>query len=87
MPQSVLDAIKLGLWDYEPPEVDSMEFTASDAMPGSREKLEILAERLRVGLPLWHPSDRDDADNSPRPADRRRHRAQCVAPAVPPASA
>jgi len=60
-----LDAIKLGFWDYEPPEVDSMDFTASDAMPGTREKLEILAERLRVGLPLWHPSDRGDADKPP----------------------
>jgi hypothetical protein len=35
-------------------------FRATDAPAGSREKLEVLAERLRRGVPLWHPSDRID---------------------------
>ncbi len=31
-------------------------------MPGTIEKLDVLAERVRLGLPLWHPSDRQDFD-------------------------
>jgi hypothetical protein len=27
-------------------------------MPGTDEKLEVLAERVRAGLPLWHGNDR-----------------------------
>ncbi len=34
------------------------EFGPTDAIPGSREKLEILVRRSRLGLPLWHPEDR-----------------------------
>lgn len=62
---SVLDAVKLGQWDFEPREVDSRKYSRTGAMPGTREKLTVMAERLRLGLPLWHPSDRrswDDAD-------------------------
>ena len=67
MPKSVLDAIKLGFWDFEPPEVSFSEFDASDAMPGTRNKLDEMAERVRCGLPLWHPEDRDDVEGaSPR---------------------
>ena len=29
-------------------------------MPGTQEKLLVMAERIRSGLPLWHPADRDD---------------------------
>jgi len=57
VPNSVLDAIKEGLWDFEPPPVDDGEFDATQAVPGSDEKKAILAERLRLGLPLWHPAD------------------------------
>lgn len=32
-------------------------FRPTNALPGTREKLEILASRLRDGLPLWHPED------------------------------
>lgn len=60
MSNSVLDAIKLGHWNYEPQQVDSQRYDATPALPGSVEKLEVLAERVRLGLPLWHPSDRDD---------------------------
>ena len=40
--------------DFIPAESD--EFFATEAPAGSREKIEILAERVRRGLPLWHPS-------------------------------
>jgi hypothetical protein len=58
--KSVLDAIKLGVWDYEPREVASHDFEPTSAIPGSNEKLDVLAQRVRNGLPLWHPSDRCD---------------------------
>lgn len=71
MPKSVLEAIKMGHWDFEPPEIESCQFSWTDAMPGTREKLQVLAERIRNGLPLWHPRDRDEIDevrqvNKPR---------------------
>ncbi len=65
MPKSVLEAIRMGLWDFEPPEVGSSDYDGTDAMPGTREKLEVLAERVRAGLPLWHPRDRHDAEAPP----------------------
>jgi hypothetical protein len=71
VPRSVLEAIKLGFWDFEPPEVECSQFDASDAMPGTKEKLETLAERVRNGLPLWHVDDRDDVE-APPPIDRPR---------------
>jgi len=65
VPKSVLEAVKLGLWDFEPTEVASAQFASTDAMPGTREKLEVLATRVRSGLPLWHPRDRDDMEAPP----------------------
>ena len=62
MPRSVLEAIKMGFWDFEPPEVGSNQYDATDAMPGTKVKLSVLAERVGSGLPLWHPSDRDDME-------------------------
>jgi hypothetical protein len=44
--------------DFAPVETD--EFSPTDAPAGSRDKLEILAERIQQGLPLWHPEDRPD---------------------------
>ena len=70
MPKSVLEAIKMGFWDFEPTEVDGEMFDASDDMPGTKEKLQTLADRVRGGLPLWHESDRDDVD-SPSPLNRK----------------
>ena len=52
MPKSVLEAIKMGIWDFEPPEVEFTKFDAADAMPGTGEKLTILAERAQRGLPF-----------------------------------
>ena len=64
VPKSVLEAIKMGLWDFEPPEVAFDHFEASDAMPGTKEKLDTLAARVAKGLPLWHEGDRDDVEAS-----------------------
>ena len=60
MPHSVIEAIKSGLWDYEPAiDMDSDDdFSATEALPGTDAKLEVLATRVESGLPLWHPSDR-----------------------------
>ena len=55
---SVIDAVRLGVWDFEPFEADEDDFSATDALPGSDAKIAILAERLENGLPLWHPEDR-----------------------------
>ena len=63
MPSTVLEAIKLGLWDFEPKEVEYEDFEACGAMPGTSAKLTILAERVRMGLPLWHPADRQDCED------------------------
>ena len=63
MPQSVLDAIRLGLWDFEPGTGETMPVRPTGAMPGTPEKLDVLAERLRLGLPLWHPRDRMSYDD------------------------
>lgn len=66
MTNSVLDAIKLGIWDFEPETRQETEFDSTGALPGTDAKLDILAERVSRGLPLWHPSDRhsyDDNDN------------------------
>lgn len=71
MPKSILDAIKMGLWDFEPREVDCSQFDAADAMPGTREKLEVLAQRVKKGLPLWHEEDRTDVE-APSPRKRPR---------------
>ncbi len=59
MPQSVLDAIKSGNWKFEPQEFMAVnDFNSTSALPGTDKKLEVLAERIRNGLPLWHPEDR-----------------------------
>jgi hypothetical protein len=71
VPKSVLEAIKLGLWEYEPPEVPSDEFDATGAMPGTKDKLKTLAQRAHDGLPLWHPLDRDDIEAPPPPRKPR----------------
>ena len=71
MPKSVLEAIKLGIWDFEPADARACDYDGTDAMPGTREKLEALAERIKAGLPLWHPKDRDDAETPPIANSRR----------------
>ncbi|REJ70454.1 MAG: hypothetical protein DWQ31_01010 [Planctomycetota bacterium] len=44
--------------DFAPLETD--EFTSTEAPAGSPEKIDILAERIEQGLPLWHDEDRPD---------------------------
>jgi len=65
VPRSVLEAIKMGLWDYEPREVEFSQFDASDSMPGTKEKLRVIAQRVENGLPLWHEEDREDMESPP----------------------
>jgi hypothetical protein len=72
VPRSVLEAIKMGIWDFEPREVACSKFDAADAMPGTRGKLCALAERVERGLPLWHANDRNDVESPPPVARRRR---------------
>jgi hypothetical protein len=64
VPESVLDAIKLGIWDYEPDGVEKNDFDSTRALPGTNQKLAVLAQRLQQGLPLWHDSDRRSYDDS-----------------------
>jgi hypothetical protein len=35
-------------------------FNGTDAPAGSRAKLDVLAQRVLRGEPLWHPEDRSD---------------------------
>jgi hypothetical protein len=58
VPTSVLEAIKLGLWNYDPETTTGGEYDSTEAMPGTQEKIAVLAKRLERGLPLWHPRDR-----------------------------
>ncbi|NQT37905.1 MAG: hypothetical protein HQ581_10470 [Planctomycetes bacterium] len=44
--------------DFAPRESD--DFNATQASAGSRQKLDVLARRVQLGLPLWHPEDRSD---------------------------
>ena len=62
VPESVIEAIRQGLWDFEPEQRRAEDFRATSAMPGTQAKLEVLAARVRSGLPLWHPCDRQDCE-------------------------
>ena len=66
MSRSLLEAIKQGDFNFEPPSANtaSGEMPSTGALPGTAEKLDVLAERLRQGLPLWHPSDRRSFDDA-----------------------
>jgi hypothetical protein len=44
--------------DFAPHEGD--EFNSTDAPAGSRAKIDVLADRVQRGEPLWHPEDRPD---------------------------
>jgi hypothetical protein len=41
--------------NFEPQCLD--EFTPTCAPAGSKQKIDILAERIQRGMPLWHPED------------------------------
>ena len=66
MSRSVLEAIKQGDWTFEPSNQQVVNVRATAALPGTAEKLDVLAERAKKGLPLWHPRDRlsyEEKDN------------------------
>ena len=44
--------------DFVP--VETSEFAPTEAPAGSRAKLQQMADRVRMGMPLWHPDDRCD---------------------------
>jgi hypothetical protein len=44
--------------DFAP--VAGSDFAPTNAPAGSREKIEALARRIEMGMPLWHPEDRHD---------------------------
>lgn len=56
--QSIIDAIRTGDWGFEPREQPARDFSCTAAMPGTPEKIDVLAARIEQGLPLWHPHDR-----------------------------
>ena len=58
--RNVFEAIlKYGHDEDFVPRVDD-EFESTNAPGGSKQKLEVLAERVLRGEPLWHPEDRPD---------------------------
>ena len=63
VPNSVLEAIKMGNWNFEPARLNPAQFDSTPAMPGSKEKVDILARRAQQGLPLWHDCDRTAYDD------------------------
>ena len=71
--KNILEAIKSGEWDFEPRSVEDSQFDPTGAMPGTEEKLSVLAARVQAGLPLWNGNDRTEYDDDdPPPASTRR---------------
>jgi hypothetical protein len=64
VPNSILEAIKMGIWDFEPEEIPEDQFESTVALPGTDEKLDILAMRVQQGQPLWHRHDRTNYDDN-----------------------
>ena len=58
--KNVFDAILETGHDEDFVPIVTEDFRPTDAPAGSPAKLEVLAERIRKGLPLWHPEDRVD---------------------------
>ena len=56
--RNVFDAIMETGHDEDFVPVVTDEFCPTDAPAGSPAKVQVLAERVRKGLPLWHPEDR-----------------------------
>ena len=44
--------------DFAPLETD--DFQPTEAPAGSPDKIAVLAQRIELGVPLWHPEDRGD---------------------------
>jgi hypothetical protein len=60
MMKNVFDEILEKGHDEEFVPVETDDFVATAAAAGSREKIDTLARRVQLGLPLWHPNDRCD---------------------------
>ncbi len=56
MRNTILEAIKQGVWDFEPEKVPFDEFEACREMPGTPGKLLALAERVRLGCRCGTPT-------------------------------
>jgi len=58
--RNVFEAINKFGHDEDFAPLETEEFSATEAPAGSSEKLDVLAARVREGLPLWHHDDRPD---------------------------
>ncbi len=58
--RNVFEAILESGHDEDFAPMANSEFGATDAPAGSQAKLDILADRVLRGQPLWHPQDRSD---------------------------
>ena len=58
--RNVFEAIHKFGHDEEFVPLSTHEFSPTDAPAGSKEKIEALARRVELGLPLWHDEDRSD---------------------------
>lgn len=66
MPESIFDYLKRYEQGFE---VDaeaekSEDFRPTQDMPGTDAKIETMARRAFLGLPLWHPQDRRSYNDS-----------------------
>ena len=69
-PSNVFEAImRLGHDEDFTPATDAEPTTH---VPGSLKKIEVLAERVRRGQPLWHPDDKQDCSYASPDVVRRR---------------
>ena len=66
MVKSVLEAIQMGFWDFEPVETPESQFESTDAMPGTDEKVRTLALRVRGVAAAGTSADRSDMESPPR---------------------
>jgi hypothetical protein len=60
----VIDAIKQGDLTFEPANRAATDTQATVALPGTAEKIDVLAKRLAEGEPLFHPRDRVTYDQA-----------------------
>jgi hypothetical protein len=58
--RNVFEAILESGHDEDFLPAESQDFAATDAPAGSRAKIDVLAERVLQGQPLWHAKDRSD---------------------------
>lgn len=61
---NIVDAIRLSGSDENFEVTNVRDFPSTTAMPGSAEKIDTLAERIRLGLPLWNGGDRLSFEDS-----------------------